>query len=490
MILLSICMPTFNRGSIMTAQVRSLLQKMPARLHGRFEVVISENHSTDSTHRLLQEAFGHLSEVRICRPEQHLGTAEENLCFAVSQCKGEFVWSLGDDDAIEPDSFETLAQMLEANDHDYLIFNSRLVSWEGVVKKPVSVECFAPILNMKLLDFIRIAGFWYTPAMMSGSIFRRSAADTKLLEQILSKGKIYAHVIWLIACFHDKRFGFVNQPLVANRENPYRTVEDDKHWEKLQQRQGIFDGAIWSVGFFRLVDVLVNKKILERRFLREVVDRGPFHRFFFIEVVLGHFLRGLDADIKGTGMKIPEADLAYFNEWALDLWGNNIVLISTLDKILELRRSGLAIDPGLGAELNHILAGLRMHGWFENFHKYDAYGFGVYRHGSRWFAIRHGCVASARPLLEALDFEPYEDMLGVSDTEGDIVNWVKSQPRHLPNQSMMVIERERAVSFDSHRIAQELRAKHSWSPREWYRIVRAINHVAKRGIKRRLGFRV
>ena len=160
-ILLSICIPTYNRGALLVALTRSIFTILPESLAGRIEVVISDNQSTDGTARLLTEAFRDNGAVQIHRPDRHLYTAEENLCFAISKCSGEYVWTLGDDDAIERDTFAILGDMLNEGKFEFLIFNSRSVSYDGHLKKAVQVLCLAPLLDIPLLDFVRRSGFWF-----------------------------------------------------------------------------------------------------------------------------------------------------------------------------------------------------------------------------------------------------------------------------------------------------------------------------------------
>ena len=495
-ILLSISIPTYNRGMLLVALTRSIFTSLPKTLSGKIEVIISDNHSTDGTGRFLNEAFYNNPEVQIHRPEHHLHTAEENLCFAISKCRGEYVWTLGDDDAIERDTFAILGDMLNEGKFDFLVYNSRSVTYDGHLKKVAQVECMAPLLDIPLLDFVRKSGFWFILAGFSMSVFRRSDANVKEFQSILSVGRIYAHVVWLISCFHDKRFAFVNRPLVAYRENRYVSEKTD-HWETVSKRENTFYGGLWSTGFLRLIDCLVNRGIIERSFLIEVIDRNPHNRYYFIDEILGNFLRALKRDVVKGDVSITDAEVSYFFEWAMELYSNNIVLMSLFEELENGKiRSGLTL-PHIVARMESILQDRNRHFWFEHLHKFNAYGYGIYRHGNDWFAIRVDQINQVAPLLENLDFRNHMNLLGVADSEAELLEWSRAQP--VPTLSLHTTEHALAAPesamaapttfMDTRTIASLIAQKQLWKFREWYRLVRALNKVARRSLLSSIGIR-
>lgn len=472
--LLSVCIPTYNRGPLLAVLVRSVLDQLPDTLARVTEIVISDNHSTDTTAGVLSAEFGDEPRVRICRPERHLPTAEENLCFALSQCEGEFVWTLGDDDGVEPETVARLGDLLVANQHDFLLFNSRSMSYHGVLKLQVQVPCLGPRLDMLLLDFVRVSGFWFTMAGFSMSVFRRSCADLDAFRQILSIGRIYSHVVWLIECFHDRRFAFVNAPLVNYRENLYVTMSTD-HWEKVSARENTFLGGLWSTDFLRLIDRLVERDIVSRSFIREVVDRSPTQRYYFANELLSHFLRGLRKDVGSKQNTIPIAELAYFRDWVRVIWPNNIVLISLFEEALRCRREGREMRTTLVEEIGLILLALSAMRWFDHFHVFNAFGYAVFRHGSRWFAIRRDSIDAVAPQLEFLDFAEASELLGVCSSESELLAWIASQPPALAETTSN--PSKALLDFNSRLVASIIRGRKDWQFHEWFRIVRALNSV-------------
>lgn len=101
----SIVVPTRNRASLL----RQALTTVLAQTYPDFEVVVSDNHSTDATASVVQ-AFGD-PRVRYLRPGRPLPLAD-NWEWAVEQTRGEWVMVLGDDDGIVPTLLERITGLI------------------------------------------------------------------------------------------------------------------------------------------------------------------------------------------------------------------------------------------------------------------------------------------------------------------------------------------------------------------------------------------
>jgi glycosyltransferase involved in cell wall biosynthesis len=91
---LSIGVPAYNQGSFLGETLESLLQQ-DVPFH---EIVVSNNHSADSTAEVLREFEG---RVRVVTPPTHL-TMAGNWNFTISQLTGEWVSLLSSDDLALP----------------------------------------------------------------------------------------------------------------------------------------------------------------------------------------------------------------------------------------------------------------------------------------------------------------------------------------------------------------------------------------------------
>ncbi|MEZ6050275.1 MAG: glycosyltransferase family A protein [Planctomycetaceae bacterium] len=113
----SIVMPTRNRARLF----RSALQSALAQTHDDFEVVISNNQSSDNTDEVARSFDD--PRVRYFETDQTLPMSR-NWEFALSKARGEYVTYLCDDDAIVPSLLERVAALLDESDRDVIYWNS------------------------------------------------------------------------------------------------------------------------------------------------------------------------------------------------------------------------------------------------------------------------------------------------------------------------------------------------------------------------------
>jgi glycosyltransferase involved in cell wall biosynthesis len=93
--MVTIAIPTFNRASWLRDCVRLALKQS----YGRFEVLVSDNASSDETALVLDQFRD--ERLRVVRQPQNLGaTANWNACLA--EAKGEYIVFVPDDDRIAP----------------------------------------------------------------------------------------------------------------------------------------------------------------------------------------------------------------------------------------------------------------------------------------------------------------------------------------------------------------------------------------------------
>ena len=119
-ILISICIPTFNRGSLL----ESLLKKLHFLNAAKFancEVVVSDNGSQDGTQEIC-ERYQQCSKYQFTynRYEKNLGVAK-NIIGLYSMAKGQYFLFIGDDDVIQEDKLSEIINILESRQPRVLI---------------------------------------------------------------------------------------------------------------------------------------------------------------------------------------------------------------------------------------------------------------------------------------------------------------------------------------------------------------------------------
>jgi glycosyltransferase involved in cell wall biosynthesis len=131
----SIVIPTYNRSNLFPLAVRSLL----AQTFEDFEVVVSDNCSTDDTPQVAREFSD--KRVKYVRTPQHYVIAD-SWEYARRQAIGKFIIALSDDDAFVDSALDRFAHAVARYDADFVfsaIAQYRDQSFPGEEKN--SVEC-------------------------------------------------------------------------------------------------------------------------------------------------------------------------------------------------------------------------------------------------------------------------------------------------------------------------------------------------------------
>jgi glycosyltransferase involved in cell wall biosynthesis len=105
-IFFSIIIPTRDRSSTLSYTILSILNQN----YNNFELIISDNYSTDETKKIVDE----FTDTRI----RYLNTGKrvsmsENWEFAITNCTGDWITILGDDDALLPNALNKVNDLIQ-----------------------------------------------------------------------------------------------------------------------------------------------------------------------------------------------------------------------------------------------------------------------------------------------------------------------------------------------------------------------------------------
>jgi glycosyltransferase involved in cell wall biosynthesis len=124
-VLLSICIPTFNRSEYLRVMLEALLPQV-AEVGPRVEVWVSDNASTDDTGKVVEDARA-LGPVKYSRNASNLGPLGNIVKPATQLATGEYVWMVGDHNLFAPGALASIVSNLEAHsDLDTLYVNFRV----------------------------------------------------------------------------------------------------------------------------------------------------------------------------------------------------------------------------------------------------------------------------------------------------------------------------------------------------------------------------
>ena len=127
---LSICIPTFNRRDKIPNCLNSIyLASKNSNLD--FDVCISDNGSDYDVSDVVKE-FTNKLKIKINKNKLNIGYMP-NLLKSISLSESEFVWAIGDDDILMPDSLIRLEQLFRINsDVDFFFLNSFSLDYEYI----------------------------------------------------------------------------------------------------------------------------------------------------------------------------------------------------------------------------------------------------------------------------------------------------------------------------------------------------------------------
>lgn len=106
MILLSVCIPTYNRASYLKETLENLFSFKEALLP-QVEVVVCDNNSRDNTQEVLADFAAKYPNLRHFKNPQNLGF-DGNMLEVFNKARGQYCFVLGDDDTLTQGALERL----------------------------------------------------------------------------------------------------------------------------------------------------------------------------------------------------------------------------------------------------------------------------------------------------------------------------------------------------------------------------------------------
>lgn len=231
----SVCIPTYNRAHFLPDAIAGVL----AQSYSDFELVISDNASTDHT----TEVLGRYRDprLRVHRNATNVGLLENfRRCFALA--RGEYAVILGSDDYWDPALLARVVPLLEENPRVLLAQTG------GTLVTAAKQRLRTHILPLERVTpgleyFRRIMLDELPDGFLSSTLFRMSAVQkVGGFDARLPNTQDFALVARLAL---EGDFGFVAEPLVFARKHPdnFHQNWDEAAYlkERLRLAQEIFD---------------------------------------------------------------------------------------------------------------------------------------------------------------------------------------------------------------------------------------------------------
>ena len=230
---LSICIPTFNRSAHLANCLNSIVL-CDAQSEIKFQICISDNHSTDETEHVVRQAQSVL-DIKYHKNKSNLGIPR-NFLKVVSMADGEFIWLIGDDDLLLPNAITDLYNLID--DHlsvDFFYVNSFHLHTEFLENYPAPFDTsnlpkdmipFSDWPNAGEMNFLDLINPKVSFDFLGGmflSVFRKKNWDlnVKVLdEQAILDNRTFSHfdntfphVKIFAKAFASSKAYFNNKPL-------------------------------------------------------------------------------------------------------------------------------------------------------------------------------------------------------------------------------------------------------------------------------------
>jgi len=216
----SICLTTYNRGHVLPATIDSLL----AQSFGDFELIVSDDCSTDDTAELCRAYQARDPRVRYFRNESNL-KMPGNLNAAIGRATGAYVANVHDGDVYRKDLIQKWKAALDENPRAAFVFNQ----YESLDRQGNARIDRAPLETRRDPHEIARHFFRTFTSCVWGTVMARREAYAKVGPFDASYGFISDVDIWLKLA-RDHEVAYIAEPLITltprEPDHPYAFV----HW--------------------------------------------------------------------------------------------------------------------------------------------------------------------------------------------------------------------------------------------------------------------
>lgn len=190
-ILLSICIPTFNRANFLEKTLKMIINQING-YESTIEIIVSDNCSCDNTEEIARQYASKYNFIRYYKNHENIGF-DRNVDAAIKKSSGEFVWTLADDDYIESDAIGKIINVITSNPEITFIFLNYALYKDDF--KFVSHSRLSTVSNCVAIngnDFYSKTLF--ANSFVSSNVFRRTFWVNAKPDQYYGTGWIHVYV--------------------------------------------------------------------------------------------------------------------------------------------------------------------------------------------------------------------------------------------------------------------------------------------------------
>lgn len=225
-ILLSICIPTYNREGYLRECLDSIVcQFEDPRIYGKTEIIVSDNASPDDTEKAVREYMEKYGNIKYFRNEKNIGN--DNLIIVANYATGAYLWVFADDDLHKKNSLECVIDSIEKNSPDVIFCNLDMFSKDRKIfgRNMLNInrdylfrskKIFFLFLNRKFYFAID----WYT-TLISNIVLKKKFLDDNsfVLDKYHSPLNLYVCPFPLYYAENKPVIKLISAPLISYRQS-------------------------------------------------------------------------------------------------------------------------------------------------------------------------------------------------------------------------------------------------------------------------------
>jgi acetyltransferase-like isoleucine patch superfamily enzyme len=196
-ILLSICIPTFNRAKYLDKCLSTLCSQAKP-YENLIQFIVSDNASTDNTFEIVKKYIDQSFQIEYHISSENIG-ADRNVELCYSLAKGKYFWCFGDDDILLDNKLKVVMGLIQTRDYGMIYCNNYWFENDFQKEFPFQLLENNVIVFKSKYDFLIKVNYWVT--FISACIIQKHAIQNKI-DSKKYIGSSLNHVQWnlLAAC--------------------------------------------------------------------------------------------------------------------------------------------------------------------------------------------------------------------------------------------------------------------------------------------------
>jgi abequosyltransferase len=209
-ILLSICIPTFNRAKYLDKCLAQFCQQA-ADFPGKLEIIVSDNASNDNTTEIVKKYNHKYCPISYNKNEINIG-ADANIIKLLSQIRGKYFWVFGDDDILLDGKLRVIFKALNENDVGMIYLENYWFQEDFEREKPRMGDSNQIEIFLEKKSFLKKINIWTT--FLSAGIFDKSVLLKVDLQAYV--GTNLNQLQWVLpAIFMEKQCLYIGGLMIA-----------------------------------------------------------------------------------------------------------------------------------------------------------------------------------------------------------------------------------------------------------------------------------